>query len=255
MPGFSPASKSGRIDSDPNRNTVRRNLDFDGTYCLLKLNLSNIKRKQCIHQSSWCMQQSIWPVVPPGLHPRQWKGLLSFSIIAIISAYKGTPHASSAVILFLADDEYTCLSILLFSFNYLTLLNSFEFLFKSRPRKWPEGYWGKYNFNFPKTDLLHLLQTKPIFMLYLLNQMILPFHFSSTMLVQNSFEFSITATTLKPLPNEYNISWNIIQHLLHIVACCLIVFNRGWPNECNISYNIIQHFFKNICRREYNRVQ
>ena len=41
-----------------------------------------------------------------------------------------------------------------------------------------------------------VLETKTIFMLYLFNQMILPFHFSSTMSVQNSFKFSITAITL-----------------------------------------------------------
>ena len=41
-----------------------------------------------------------------------------------------------------------------------------------------------------------VLETKTIFMLYLFNQMILPFHFSSTMFVQNSFQFSITAITL-----------------------------------------------------------
>ena len=33
-------------------------------------------------------------------------------------------------------------------------------------------------------------------MLYLLNQMILPLHFSSTMAVQESFKFSITAIIL-----------------------------------------------------------
>ena len=41
-----------------------------------------------------------------------------------------------------------------------------------------------------------VLETKIIFMLYLFNQMILPYHFSSTMFVQNSFKFSITAITL-----------------------------------------------------------
>ena len=41
-----------------------------------------------------------------------------------------------------------------------------------------------------------VLETKTIFMLYLFNQMILPFHFSCTMSVQNSFKFSITAITL-----------------------------------------------------------
>ena len=41
-----------------------------------------------------------------------------------------------------------------------------------------------------------VLETKTIFMLYLFNQMILPFHFSSTMSVQNSFKCSITAITL-----------------------------------------------------------
>ena len=35
-----------------------------------------------------------------------------------------------------------------------------------------------------------------MFMLYLFNQMILPFHFSSAMFVQRSFEFSITVISL-----------------------------------------------------------
>ena len=35
-----------------------------------------------------------------------------------------------------------------------------------------------------------------MFMLYLFNQMILPFHFSSVMFVQNSFKFSITVISL-----------------------------------------------------------
>ena len=38
-----------------------------------------------------------------------------------------------------------------------------------------------------------VLETKAKFMLYLFNEMILPFHFSSTMSVQKSFRFSITA--------------------------------------------------------------
>ena len=38
-----------------------------------------------------------------------------------------------------------------------------------------------------------VLETKSIFMFYLFNQIILPFHFSSTMFVQKSFKFSITA--------------------------------------------------------------
>ena len=41
-----------------------------------------------------------------------------------------------------------------------------------------------------------VLRTKTMFMLYLSNQMILPFHFSSTMFVQKSFKFSITAISL-----------------------------------------------------------
>ena len=41
-----------------------------------------------------------------------------------------------------------------------------------------------------------VLETKTTFMLYSFNQMILPFHFSSTMFVQKSFKFSITATSL-----------------------------------------------------------
>ena len=39
---------------------------------------------------------------------------------------------------------YIFLSILLPSLNYLAMLNSFQFLFTSLPRKWAEGYWGKY---------------------------------------------------------------------------------------------------------------
>ena len=35
-----------------------------------------------------------------------------------------------------------------------------------------------------------------MFMLYLFNQMILPFHFSSAMIVGNSFRFSIAAISL-----------------------------------------------------------
>ena len=31
---------------------------------------------------------------------------------------------------------YSCLSILLLSFSYLAILNCFQFLFESRPRKW-----------------------------------------------------------------------------------------------------------------------
>ena len=41
-----------------------------------------------------------------------------------------------------------------------------------------------------------VLGTKITFMLYLFNQIILPFHFSSTMFVQKSFKFSITAVSL-----------------------------------------------------------
>ena len=41
-----------------------------------------------------------------------------------------------------------------------------------------------------------VLETKTIFMLYIFNQMILPFHESSTMLVQKSSEFSVTAISL-----------------------------------------------------------
>ena len=37
-----------------------------------------------------------------------------------------------------------------------------------------------------------VLETNTIFMLYLFNQIILLFHFSSTMFVQKSFKFSIT---------------------------------------------------------------
>ena len=40
------------------------------------------------------------------------------------------------------------------------------------------------------------LETKIMFMLYLLNQMILPFPFSSVMFVQKSFKFSITVISL-----------------------------------------------------------
>ena len=41
-----------------------------------------------------------------------------------------------------------------------------------------------------------VLETKFMFMLYLFNQMILPFHFSSVMFVQKSFEFSVTVISL-----------------------------------------------------------
>ena len=41
-----------------------------------------------------------------------------------------------------------------------------------------------------------VLETKTIFMIYLFNQMILPFQFSSTMFVQKSFKFSVTAISL-----------------------------------------------------------
>ena len=41
-----------------------------------------------------------------------------------------------------------------------------------------------------------VLETKTIFMLYLFYQMILPFHFSSTIFVQKSFKFPITAISL-----------------------------------------------------------
>ena len=41
-----------------------------------------------------------------------------------------------------------------------------------------------------------VFETKTTFMLYLFNQMILPFHFTSTMFVQKSFQFSITAVSL-----------------------------------------------------------
>ena len=46
--------------------------------------------------------------------------------------------------------------------------------------------------------VLHCIvsETKTILMLYLFNQMILPFCFSSTMFVQKSFKFSVTATSL-----------------------------------------------------------
>ena len=38
-----------------------------------------------------------------------------------------------------------------------------------------------------------VLETKTIFMLYLFNQMMLPFHFSSAMFALKSFKFSVTA--------------------------------------------------------------
>ena len=41
-----------------------------------------------------------------------------------------------------------------------------------------------------------VLETKTIFMLYLLDQMILPFHFSSTMFVQYSFDFTFAYRTV-----------------------------------------------------------
>ena len=41
-----------------------------------------------------------------------------------------------------------------------------------------------------------VLETKIMFMLYLFNQMILPFPFSSVMFVQKSFKFSITVISL-----------------------------------------------------------
>ena len=41
-----------------------------------------------------------------------------------------------------------------------------------------------------------VLETKSIFMLYLFDQMILPFNFSSTMFVQKSFKFSVAAISL-----------------------------------------------------------
>ena len=41
-----------------------------------------------------------------------------------------------------------------------------------------------------------VLETKIIFMLYLFNQIILPFPFSSVMFVQKSFKFSITVKSL-----------------------------------------------------------
>ena len=41
-----------------------------------------------------------------------------------------------------------------------------------------------------------VLETKIMFMLYLVNQMILPFPFSSVMFVQKSFKFSITVISL-----------------------------------------------------------
>ena len=41
-----------------------------------------------------------------------------------------------------------------------------------------------------------VLETKTIFMLYLFNHMILPFHFSSTMFVHKSIKFSVTAISL-----------------------------------------------------------
>ena len=58
---------------------------------------------------------------------------------------------------------------------------------------------------------------------------------------------------IKPQPNEYNISENIIQQLLHIVACCLIVFNRGVAKRMQ---HFVQHdtFLKKIFTTEYNKV-
>ena len=40
---------------------------------------------------------------------------------------------------------------------------------------------------------MFLLYTKTIFMFYLFNQITLPFHFISTMFLQKSFTFSVTA--------------------------------------------------------------
>ena len=51
---------------------------------------------------------------------------------------------------------------------------------------------------YPVLELLYciVLETNAIFMLYLFNQMILPFNFSSTMSVQKSLIFSVTAISL-----------------------------------------------------------
>ena len=52
--------------------------------------------------------------------------------------------------------------------------------------------------SFLKSIVLYciVLETKIMCMLYLLNQMILPFPFSSVMFVQKSFKFSITVISL-----------------------------------------------------------
>ena len=53
-----------------------------------------------------------------------------------------------------------------------------------------------------------------------------------------SHEASKSLALVKARPNEYNISQNIIHHLLHIVACCLIVFNRGAARQMQ---HLLQH--------------
>ena len=57
-------------------------------------------------------------------------------------------------------------------------------------------FWSYHS--FLKSIVLYciVLKTKTIFMLYLFNQMILPFHFSSVMFVQNSVKFSVTVISL-----------------------------------------------------------
>ena len=53
---------------------------------------------------------------------------------------------------------------------------------------------------------------------------------------------ALEVMSVKFRPNKY-ISWNIIQDLLRIVACCLIVFIWGMAKRMQY---FVQHFFKNI---------
>ena len=86
-----------------------------------------------------------------------------------------------------------------------------------------------------------VLETRTIFMLYLFNQMILPFHLSSTMFVKKSFRFSIITISLLPyLCFTYLIKW--FYHFTLVLPCLWKKSFRFSVITISLSYDICSAF-------------
>ena len=77
----------------------------------------------------------------PGKHPCKFYNQIGSHLFQLLNSRRKGKERKG---LFSPPHMYTCFSIFLLSFNYAAILNSFQFLFKSLPHKWAEGYWGKY---------------------------------------------------------------------------------------------------------------